>query len=242
MDLTTVAVPHTLDRLRPLLPEPPARLLEVGCGRGALAVALMELGYRVTGVDRNAEMAAAAGDRGVPVVQADIRDITPGEGYDVVLFTRSLHHADDLDEILGHAASLLTPGGLLVIEEFAWERVNQAAAHFLSDNRAMLVAVGLLDAGVPSGDPLDTWVADHADLHRGSAMIAALDRTGADFAVVHTSILWRLIAGRGGSWVESSSHTIDALTALRGAEERRVAEGALPAVGFLASVRIFGAR
>lgn len=131
MDLTTVAVPHTLDRLRPLLPEPPARLLEVGCGRGALAVALMELGYRVTGVDRNAEMAAAAGDRGVPVVQADIRDITPGEGYDVVLFTRSLHHADDLDEILGHAASLLTPGGLLVIEEFAWERVNQAAAHFL---------------------------------------------------------------------------------------------------------------
>ncbi|MER7115062.1 methyltransferase domain-containing protein [Saccharomonospora azurea] len=60
MDPSAVAVPHTLAHLEPLLPTPPARVLEVGCGRGALAAALADLGYKVTGVDRNAEMAAAA--------------------------------------------------------------------------------------------------------------------------------------------------------------------------------------
>jgi len=39
MDLSTIAVPHTLAHLKPLLPAPPARVLEVGCGRGALAAA-----------------------------------------------------------------------------------------------------------------------------------------------------------------------------------------------------------
>lgn len=116
-------------------------------------------------MDRNAEMAAAATERGVPVIHADLHDVS-GE-YDVVLFTRSLHHAEDLDGILDHAATLLAPGGQIVIEEFAWERVNHAAADFLYDNRALL----------------------------------------------------------------------DALNAIRGAEERRIAVGALPAVGLLASVR-----
>jgi 2-polyprenyl-3-methyl-5-hydroxy-6-metoxy-1,4-benzoquinol methylase len=109
MDLTTVAVPHTLAHLKPLLPPPPARVLEAGCGRGALAVALAELGYTVTGVDRDPEMAAAATKRGVPAIQAEIHDVS-GE-YDVVLFTRSLHHAESLDEILAHAATLKASTG-----------------------------------------------------------------------------------------------------------------------------------
>jgi SAM-dependent methyltransferase len=102
---------------------------------------------QLTGVDRDAEMAAAAAERGVPVIQADVRDVS-GE-YDVVLFTRSLHHADDLDDILAHAVTLLAPGGRVIIEEFAWERVDQTAADFLYDNRALLVATGLLDAETP---------------------------------------------------------------------------------------------
>src|SRR5882724_11253875 len=105
MDVSTVAVPHTLAHLKPLLPAPPARVLEVGCGRGALAAALADHGYPVTGVDRDAEVAAAAAERGVPVIQADVHDVT-GE-YDVVLFTRSLHHAEDLGGILAHAVTLL---------------------------------------------------------------------------------------------------------------------------------------
>lgn len=235
MDLTTVAVPHTLTHLTPLLPAPPARILEAGCGRGALAAALAGRGYRVTGVDRNATVAAIAEQRGVPVIQADLLDVT-GE-YDVVLFTRSLHHADSLDEILAHAATLLAPGGQIIIEEFAWERVDRAGAHFIYDNAALLVASGLLDAETPSGDLLEAWIDGHKGLHQSSAMIDALRRVGTDLTTVSTSMLWRLIDGRGGAWVEPAAHAADALNAIRVAEERRLAEGMLTPAGLLASVR-----
>ncbi|WP_447006726.1 class I SAM-dependent methyltransferase [Saccharothrix isguenensis] len=235
MDLNTVAVPHTLAHLKPLLPAPSARILEAGCGRGALAAALADLGYKVTGVDRNADMAAAATKRGVPVIEADVMDVS-GE-YDVVLFTRSLHHAESLDDILAHAATLLAPGGQVIIEEFAWERVDHAGAHFVYDNRAMLVAAGLLDADHPSGDLLDAWIGAHNSLHPGSAMLAALSRIGSDLTTVDTSILWRLVDGRGGSWIEPATRAADALNAMRKAEERRIAYGMLPSVGLPASVR-----
>lgn len=234
MDPTTIAVPPTLAHLKALLPPPPAHVLEVGCGRGALAAALADLGYEVTGVDRNTEMAAAARKRGVSVIQADVRDVS-GK-YDVALFTRSLHHAENLDGILAHAATLLTPGGQLVIEEFAWEKVDRAAAHFLYDNGAMLVATGLLDAEIPAGDLLDAWVGGHDFLHRGSAMVAALSRVGSHPTTVETSMLWRLVDGRGGAWIEPATRVAGALAALREAEERRIAAGLLPAVGLFASV------
>jgi SAM-dependent methyltransferase len=235
MDLTSMAVPHTLARLTSLLPPPPARVLEVGCGRGALAAALIELGYRVTGVDRDADQVAAAGERGVPMIQADIRDV-PGE-HDVVLFTRSLHHAENLDEILGHAATLLAPGGRLVLEEFAWERVDRVAADFLHDNRTLLVAAGLLDAEVPEGDPLDGWVATHDFLHRGVDMLTALGRQGTELTTADTAMLWRLIDGRGGTWTASAARATATLDTIRLAEERRIAAGTLPAIGFVAAVR-----
>lgn len=234
MDVTTVAVPHTLAQLKPLLPAPPARVLEVGCGRGALAAALADVGYAVTGVDRDAEMAAAAGERGVPVIQTDVHDVS-GE-YDVVLFTRSLHHAEDLDDILAHAGTLLARGGQVIIEEFAWERVDHEAADFVYDNRGLLVAAGLLDAKMPSGDPLDAWVAGHDVLHQGSAMLAALSRAGAEMTTVTTAMLWRLIDGRGAIWTEPATRAPDVLDAIRRAEERRIAAGTLPPVGLVASI------
>ncbi|MGM1063222.1 class I SAM-dependent methyltransferase [Saccharothrix sp. Mg75] len=234
MDPTDLAVPHTLAHLAPLLPSSPARVLEAGCGRGALAAALAGLGHDVTGVDRDAEAVHAARERGVRVVHADVREVS-GE-YDVVLFTRSLHHADDLDEVLGHAAALLAPGGHLVVEEFAWERVDRAAAHFLHDHRAVLVSAGLLDAPTPTGDLLDAWVADHDSLHRGSAVLDALGRVGPEPVTAGTPVLWRLVNGRGGTWT-GSDRTPAVLGALRVAEERGIAAGLLPAVGVVASVR-----
>jgi SAM-dependent methyltransferase len=236
MDISALAVPHTLAHLTPLLPAPPARVLEVGCGRGALAAALRDLGHEVTGVDPDAEMAAAAGERGVPVIQADIRDVS-GE-YEVVLFTRSLHHAENLDDIVAHAVTLLAPGGQVVVEEFAWERVDRTAADFLYDNRALLVATGLLDTEPTSGDLLDAWVAGHDFLHRGSTMLAALGRAGSDLTAVSTAMLWRLTGGPGGGvWSEPAARVADAHDAIRRAEERRIAAGTLPPIGLLASIR-----
>ena len=203
MDLTTVAVPHTLTHLKLLLPAVPARILEVGCGRGALAAALVDLGYEVTGIDRDAEAVNAATERGVVAIHGDVHDITGM--YDAVLFTRSLHHAENLEGILEHAVNLLAPDGQIIIEEFAWERVDHLAAGFLYDNRAMLVAAGLLDADHPSGDLLDAWIVGHHSLHQGSAMLATLGRIGTGLTTVPMSMLWRLVDGRGGSWIETGT-------------------------------------
>ncbi len=236
MDLTTIAVPHTLTHLRSLLPEPPARILEVGCGRGALAAALMDMGYQVTGVDRDAEAVKAATERGVLAVHADVHDIS-GE-HDVVMFTRSLHHAKSLDGILERAVELLAADGQVIIEEFAWERVDHRVAGFLYDNRAMLVAAGLLDADHPSGDLLDAWIAGHNSMHQGSAMLAALAGVGANVVAVPASILWRLVDGRGGIWIEPGTRARNVLDAMREAEERRIRVGELPPVGLLVSASL----
>lgn len=233
MDLSALAAPYTLAYLPTLLPAPPARILEVGCGCGALAAAVADLGYEVTGVDRNADAVTAARQCGVLVIHADVHDIS-GE-YDTVLFTRSLHHAENLDGVLAHAATLLAPSGQIVIEEFAWERVDHTAADFLYDTRALLVAAGVLDAELPSCDLLEAWIAGHDFLHPGAAMLAALDRIGTVASTVDTPMLWRLIDGRGGTWIEPATRATQVLDVTRQAEQRRIAAGTLPTVGFLAA-------
>jgi SAM-dependent methyltransferase len=235
VDLSTIAVPHTLAQLVPLLPATPARIVEVGCGDGALAAALATAGYDVTGVDRDTAVAESAGRRGVRVIQADINDVA-GE-YDVVLFTRSLHHAENLHDTVAHAATLLAPDGQIIIEEFAWERVDDAAAAFVYGNRAELVTAGLLDADHPSGKLLDAWIAGHRSLHTGAAMLDALGRVGVNLTMSDTSILWRLVDGRGGTWTVPIAPAGQALNAMRDREEALIAGGKLPSVGLLASIR-----
>ncbi|MET3808203.1 SAM-dependent methyltransferase [Nakamurella sp. UYEF19] len=218
----------------PIRPAPPARIVEVGCGDGALAAALATVGYDVTGVDRNAAMAESASRRGVRVLQADIKDVA-GE-YDVVLFTRSMHHAENLHDTLAHAATLLAPDGQVIVEEFAWEPVDDAAAAFVYGHRAELVAAGLLDADHPSEQLLDAWIAGHQTLHTGSAMLDAIGRIGVNLITSDTSILWRLVDGRGGTWTVPTTQAGQALNAMRDTEEDLIATGELPSVGLLASV------
>src|SRR5438477_8131922 len=47
-------------RMRSWLPGGPARILDLGCGTGSLALLAVEQGHRVTGVDRSAGMVARA--------------------------------------------------------------------------------------------------------------------------------------------------------------------------------------
>ena len=63
-----------------VMPDPPARILDVGCGTGSLAVLLAQAGHEVTGIDTSAEMlalarakAATAGVR-VDLARADAAD------------------------------------------------------------------------------------------------------------------------------------------------------------------------
>ena len=56
-----------------VLPPPPASVLDVPCGFGRHARALTAQGYRVTGVERDPDVAAAARADGVEVHELDVR-------------------------------------------------------------------------------------------------------------------------------------------------------------------------
>ncbi|MCA9588674.1 MAG: class I SAM-dependent methyltransferase [Myxococcales bacterium] len=99
-------------------------VIDIGCGRGQLAVLLLESGAasRVLGLDHDAEKVALA-TRAAEGLSATFRvgDARAGdEGEaDTVLLVDVLHYMppDDQDALLRLAASLVRPGGRVLVRE-----------------------------------------------------------------------------------------------------------------------------
>jgi 2-polyprenyl-3-methyl-5-hydroxy-6-metoxy-1,4-benzoquinol methylase len=72
--------------MQEVLPPPPAAILEVGCGEGALAARLQAAGYRMVAVDPDCESVATARGRGLEVVEATIQKADLAGPFDVVTF------------------------------------------------------------------------------------------------------------------------------------------------------------
>src|SRR5215468_1327967 len=101
---------------------PDARVLEMGCGTGQLAIFLASSGRSVIGADfsraslRLARDAAARFDVEARFVQTDLR--APGlrpASFDVVICSGVLHHTPDPRASFTSVAQLARPGGVLVI-------------------------------------------------------------------------------------------------------------------------------
>ena len=102
------------------------RVLDVGMGRGTQALRLARAGHRVTGVERDTTMIAAAREAlaGQPegirermrIVEGDGRDtgvhFLPGS-FDVVLCHGVLMYVEEADPLLAGLSRMLAPGGLL---------------------------------------------------------------------------------------------------------------------------------
>ncbi|AUH65793.1 class I SAM-dependent methyltransferase [Paracoccus zhejiangensis] len=99
-----------------LLPEG-AEVLELGCGAGREAAALLAAGFRVDATDGSAEMVAEARARtGMTVRQMRFDELAVVARYDAVLANASLLHVPfaGLPEILVRVRRALRPGGVLV--------------------------------------------------------------------------------------------------------------------------------
>jgi 2-polyprenyl-3-methyl-5-hydroxy-6-metoxy-1,4-benzoquinol methylase len=122
------------------LPAPPARVLEVGCGQGALTTVLAVAGYDVLGIDP----LAPPGDHFRRVL---LEDLAPEEGpFDAVVASHSLHHIRDLGPALDRIAALLCAGGVLVLDEHGWDLADDATLDWLYNQRRTLAAAGVGEA------------------------------------------------------------------------------------------------
>jgi SAM-dependent methyltransferase len=99
--------------------DPPARVLDAGCGTGRVAIRLAELGYAVVGVDLDASMLMQARAE-APELDwrvGDLAQLETGELFAVVLVagnTIPLLEPETLGDAATHLAAQLDESGLLV--------------------------------------------------------------------------------------------------------------------------------
>ena len=142
------------------LPPPPQRVLEVGCGHeGGLVELLAGAGYEVLGVDPH----APDGER---FARAEFQELD-GE-WDGVVAGRVLHHVNPLDEGLDILASFAP---LLIVDEFASDRIDHAAQDWYEGQHRMLRASGIEPNGPAD---LDEWRERHPGLHPHVVVLAGL--------------------------------------------------------------------
>jgi SAM-dependent methyltransferase len=151
-----------------------AKVLEVGCGEGQVACELLRRGYRVMGLDSDSEAIARAQARGVRAVVASWPKFNSSVSFDAIAFTRSLHHINPLRQAIVRARELLNPNGLLLIEDFALDDVNEATVAWFvkvlrsTQGKALInpVADQLVTELLPATNVMQTWSDNRPhDLH-----------------------------------------------------------------------------
>ncbi|KAI9495604.1 S-adenosyl-L-methionine-dependent methyltransferase [Zychaea mexicana] len=157
------------------------KALEVGCGPGHFSALLKDqLKDRIdiTAIDPSEEDIQVCANHNAAVkylattiLEMDLEQYR--EHFDVILFTKSLHHCEPLDETVVQAHRFLKKGGIVVAEEFNPEAIDEPTARFFF-NRLDLLKIGNHISRPPiksetylakwdqmidptSGSPLERW-------------------------------------------------------------------------------------
>jgi SAM-dependent methyltransferase len=145
------------------LPPPPGRVLEVGCGHeGGVAPALAAAGYNVLAID-------PAAPEGPLYRQVTLEQLDDPGPFDAVVAGRVLHHVDPLGPALDKLVALAP---LLIIDEFAWNHMDEPTVDWYQSQRRLLVATGRDPKGPAS---IEDWRARHSDLHPYETLRAEID-------------------------------------------------------------------
>jgi demethylmenaquinone methyltransferase / 2-methoxy-6-polyprenyl-1,4-benzoquinol methylase len=108
------------------LPRDGGHVLDVATGTGLVAQALVERGFRVTGVDQSPEMLARARarfDGRVELVEASAEALPFGDAsFDHLTFTYLLRYVDDPAATVRELARVVRPGGTVAMLEFGLPR------------------------------------------------------------------------------------------------------------------------
>jgi SAM-dependent methyltransferase len=195
-----IALRETLTFVQHHLPDS-GRLLEVGCGSGELAARLHQEGYDVIAVDSNAAQIEQAHQLGIDARVAVWPDFEE-EPFDAILFTRSLHHITDLASAVTQAYRLLAPGGVLLVEDFAYETIDLRTSEWYYHLVLLLQTCQVLQLKqdeflatlLKRGGELACWQEHHDhDLHSAHTQQARLERVFEQVSVSKMTYLYRYL-------------------------------------------------
>jgi trans-aconitate methyltransferase len=99
-----------------LAPQPGERILDLGCGDGALTERLVAAGARVIGIDSSAAQVAAARARGLDARVMSGEALTFEGGFEAVFSNAALHWMQQADAVIDGVWRALEPGGRFVAE------------------------------------------------------------------------------------------------------------------------------
>lgn len=175
---------YTYNFVKRFLPSKCQRILEVGCGTGELAARLSKDGYSVVAIDIDRDSTAAARQLGVDARVATWPDFEEGR-FDAVLFIRSLHHIHPLDKSIRHLTDSLTEAGCVIVEDFAYESVDEktlrwfaSAIRLLESTGSLTVNDDFLEKVLSKTESLKSWRQNHeGELHTAAEMNAQLEKT-----------------------------------------------------------------
>jgi trans-aconitate methyltransferase len=97
-------------------PQPGERILDLGCGDGALTAKLVDLGCRVVAVDSSKEQVAGARARGLDAHVGSGEDLAFDDEFDAVFSNAALHWMKRADRVIDGVWRALAPGGRFVAE------------------------------------------------------------------------------------------------------------------------------
>lgn len=158
------------------------RALDVGCGGGLLCEPLVRQGFAVTGLDAAPENITIAQDHaagaGLAVdyrtgsVEALAVDV-PGQ-FDLITCLEVIEHVADIDSFLAALATLLAPGGLLILSTPNRTALSYAVLIVGAERLARVIPAGAHDWNkFVTPDELAAALARHG--------LAAADRRGLSY-------------------------------------------------------------
>ncbi|MBX9772362.1 MAG: class I SAM-dependent methyltransferase [Candidatus Obscuribacterales bacterium] len=173
---------HTFEFVKPFA-KTGASVLDVGCGTGELAELLQKGGLKVKAIDAHEQAIEKAAARGVNAECVGFLEFQSKEKFDLIVFSRSFHHIHPVEKTAEHAHALLKDDGVLLLDEFGVELVDEKTACWFYGLKSVLQSSSAepkghgpkLEDGLLPSNPLQNWRDHHLVKHEVADSVSMID-------------------------------------------------------------------